>query len=110
MYECKAEDGVFTMTFEAPRQLLLHEEFEQMVWDETLRQAHAAGHIPVGPIHVEHAEITDEPTALIEGESLTQRMERWAAKNMHRHVMAGMTGGADMIRVTAQVQVGLSLT
>lgn len=107
-YECTAADGVFTMRFKAPRQLLLHEEFEAMVWDECLRHAHIGGHMPVGPILIETSEVEDEPVEVVEGEPLKVRMQRWAEKNMAYHVAVGM-GAGDFMIVTASVQLGLSL-
>lgn len=104
-YEQSAADGVFTLTFRATKQLLLHSEYEQMVWDECLRRAHAAGHIPVGPIHIEATDLTgtaSTPTALIEGESLGDRMRRWAT-------YMGRPDQVDVIQVTASVQIGISL-
>lgn len=109
-FECSVEGGVFTMSFSAPRQLLLDENFDSMVWDETLRRAHVAGHIPIGPVMITHAEHTPEPTELREGESLTERMQRWAATNMVREMSIGLGGTPpDLIRVTSSVNLGASL-
>lgn len=117
-YQETAEDGVFTLRFKAAKQLLLHPEFEQMVWDETLRRAHVAGHMPVGPIFIETAEYEPPPapqTELIEGESLFDRMTRWSrTQDMSKYVMEGMAGQlgpvtVDLMQVTASVQLGLSI-
>lgn len=114
VYETSTDDGVFTLKFQAPRQLLLHDDFDAMVWDECLRQAHAAGVMPVGPILVTHSEIEDappKPSELREGESMKERMERWQAENGHRYVMEGFASAAqvDLIQVTASVQIGVAL-
>jgi hypothetical protein len=103
-YEEIVENGTFTLRFRAAKQLLLHPEFEQMVWDECLRRAHMGGHMPVGPIFISTAEADDnEPTTseLAEGEALV----------MHRVVLDTPFGqhSVEVIVVTAQVQLGLSL-
>lgn len=97
-YEEKVEGGVFTLTFRASKQLLLHPEFEQMVWDECLRRAHASGHMPVGPIFIETAEIESIQESLTEGNPLI----------VNPMAMGGVVS-VNMMRVTAQVQLGLSL-
>lgn len=110
MFECNAENGVFTMTFRAPKQLLLHPDYQQMVWDECLRRAHAAGHIPIGSILIEEADDQPEVQELVEGETLTARMERFMLARGNRLVLEGFTGQpVDYMRVTAQVQIGASL-
>lgn len=111
-YETRVENDVFLMTFQAPRQLLLHPEFEAMVHDECLRQAHSQGVMPVGPILIEHSEIESAPTSeLREGETLKERMERWQATHGAKYVAQGFAGAAqvDLIKVTASVSIGLAL-
>lgn len=110
IYSTTVEDGVFTMTFTAPAQLLLRSDWENMVWDQTLRMAHEAGLVPVGPIFIEH-EATEkpkaEPTPLVEGESLSDRVKRW--NTTHQQGILGPLLQPDLIKVTASVQVGLQL-
>ena len=43
----------FVCVMHIPVQLLLNPEWEAMCWDEALRQAHEAGVIPIGPIHLD---------------------------------------------------------
>lgn len=103
---------IFTLRITAPKQLLLHEEFEAMVWDETLRRAHQQGLIPVGPVLVTTAEPIPEPQHLIEGESLADRMQRYMTTEGNMHVAAAFAGvpdTSDFMVVTATVQIGLSL-
>lgn len=101
IYSASMKDDVFTMTFTAPKQLLLNPEWENMVWDQTLRMAHEAGFMPVGPIFISYEEVEPPPTQLIEGESLTSRIQRWQAANP--------LGAVDLVKVTATVQVGLQV-
>ena len=116
VYTTEIKDGVFTMSFKAPRQLLLHEEFEKMVWDETLRRAHAEGHIPVGSILISASEPSadEPPMELREGESLLDRMQRWQQRNAARHIAEGMAEAyaaipVEYVQITAEVQLGASL-
>ncbi len=112
-FTTNVEDGVFTLIFTAPKRLLLHPDFESMVWDECLRRAHAEGHVPVGPIHIQTDDVANEPqTPLVEGESLTDRMQRWANQHAAEHIQAGLFNlppPVDVMRVTAEVQIGASI-
>lgn len=94
-YEITAEDGIFTFQFRAPKQLLLHPQFEQMVWDECLRHAHAAGHIPVGPVHIEVVNDDKPVEALEEGTPIPL------------FPVAALS--PDIMLVSAQVQIAVSL-
>lgn len=51
-YQIEKTETSFSISALVPAQLLLMPEWEQLVWDETLRQADADGVMLVGPVHV----------------------------------------------------------
>lgn len=87
----------FKVFFDVPVQVTLLPEFNDMAWDHALAAAHAAGVIPVGPIHIETETI--KPSGLVEG---TPMQVASLAQ-----LIAG--GGLDVVRVTATMMVGSRL-
>lgn len=90
-YHCEVTDSAFRMWFLAPRQLLLMEEWEALVSDETLRQADARGVILLGSVMV-RAEEAPQQTQLTEGIPLGAIMM-----------------GVDLVKITAEAVVGARL-
>lgn len=92
-YHCSWDDRAFRMWFIAPRQLLLQADWEQLVWDETLRQAHAAGVIPVGAVLVEAEEAPMQ--RLTEGQPMI--------------ALGAQLGMVDLVKVKSEVMIGTVL-
>lgn len=94
-YHASWDDKTFQMWFLAPRQLLLQQDWEQLVWDETLRQAHAQGVIPVGSVFIQAEEVGPQQ-ALVEG---------------HPMMPMGMQvlGVVDVVKVISEVMIGTAL-
>lgn len=89
-----------TVSWLANTQQLLLEDFEAAAVDAALASAHAAGHMPVGPMFVqtEAAEHKQEP--LKEGKPLLRSFEDMAIDNA---IMLG-----NLVLVTCSVELGLS--
>lgn len=94
-YHLDWDDKSFRMWFLAPRQLLLQDDWEQLVWDETLRQAHSQGVIPIGAVMVT-AEEAPKQQALLEGHAL-------------QPLGVQMVGIVDVVKVKSEVMIGASL-
>ena len=94
-YHCETTSTTFKMWFVCPRQLLLREDWEQLVWDETLRQAHSRGIIPVGSVLVEACEVS-ATGPLVEGQPVPVFRSR-------------ILGEVDLVKVCSEVMVGATL-
>lgn len=94
-YHLDWDDKSFRMWFIAPRQLLLQEDWEQLVWDETLRQAHSKGVIPIGAVMVV-AEEAPPQQALVEGHAL-------------QPLGVTMVGIVDVVKIKSEVMIGAAL-
>lgn len=93
-YVVLLEGDLFRMQFLCVAQLLLTEDFSDMVWNQTLTMAHRHGLIPVGPVVISAAEPEPEsPEALTEGQPLVP----W------------QRGMSDVVLVSAEVLVGAAL-
>ena len=57
----RTENGTFRLTFFAPRQILLLEDFEGLAWNECLVRAHQEGVVPVGPVVVSYVAAEQRP-------------------------------------------------
>lgn len=93
------DDGsrTLTVTFLAPVQATLLEDFEERCWNEVLTQAHAAGHMPTGPILIS----TETYTPTVEPGAVVASIDALAQLN------AALAG--DIVQVTGNVELGLSL-
>lgn len=116
-----SEDGkTFTLTFIAPKQLLLHPEYDAMVNDQVLRFAHQQAIIPIGAVF--HTEEDYNPAGppqvpLKEGEDMVTRRLRAMGigpagpkgSGIPLGEMGMMGPRIDLMKVTAEVAVGSSL-
>ena len=91
-FHCTWDEQNFRMWFLAPRQLLLNPDWEQLVWDETIRQAHTLGVIPVGSVFI-RAEEAESVQQLVEG----------------RPMIVGSGVIVDMVKIHSEVMVGAAL-
>lgn len=91
-----------TVSFLVNVRQTLDEEFEKQVHDAVLLHAHAAGHMPVGPLfHTVDPWQPEEQSALVEGKPLWRSMEEMA---LEAEARAG-----NICEVKADVELGLSL-
>lgn len=112
-----SEDShMYTIEFEVPKQTLLLENFEALVHDELLRNAHRDGLVPIGQPFIETREKPREtprpPQALEEGQKMTP--DEWFRERMRRDregmfAMLGDPMTVPMAIVKAEIMVGAAL-
>lgn len=99
-----ADSGARTLTvsFLVHTSQLLLEDFEAAAHDAVLKHAHAAGHMPVGPIL-----ITTEPASVVEQKSLEEG--RPMLRSFDEMALDNAIRAGDLVQVKASVELGLSL-
>jgi hypothetical protein len=97
-YQTRVEGGTFILEFKAPSTLLLHPEYQNMVWDECLRRAHNEGCIPVGPV-------------LVTEERIEKRQVESLIDGVPMDIGAAVSGSIsyDVMKVRAEVSIGAAL-
>jgi hypothetical protein len=90
-----------TVSWLANTQQLLLEDFEAACIDAALKHAHAAGHMPVGPMWVATEQAVYEQKPLVEGRPMARSIEDM---QIDHAMMAG-----DLVQVRCSVELGLSL-
>jgi hypothetical protein len=108
-YHCEVDEGLFVMTFVAPKQLLLNPEWKKLVHNECLDQAWKRGIITTGGVTVEYDDLEKAlPSELKEGETLKERMERYMATR-GRHIVAASFVQVDLMEVRAYARVEVAM-
>ncbi len=93
--------ATFVREYYVPKQFLLREDWQDILWDETLREAHQRGVIPVGPIMFTQEEVPSGVTA-----------QQPLIPGVPMEVMPLMAAGlmrVEMVKVTASVMLGAAL-
>lgn len=99
---------VFSQEYIVPSEFLFREDWEQIIWDETLRRAHALGKMPVGAIMITHEPGPDVyPSQINEDGSLSEH-DKMTPVPFHLALMDS-AGRKSTVKINAEVLVGVSL-
>ena len=100
------EFGTYKRVFYVPREFCIRPDWEQIIWDETLKAAHAAGKIPVGAIMIDTEDGPRAYPSQIQPDGTLVEHTPMRVVPLEQAQADMLLGQQPTIKITAEVMVG----